>query len=287
MIADFKNTMKSIAIFIILSVVPFSAYAEGDVRQEFGYDDYATILKTYVNNQGMVSYKELKANREKLDAFVFSLDKLNPEVYQNWSENAKIAFWTNIYNALTLKAILDNYPIKSSFFKSRLYPKNSIRQISGVWDKLKFTVMGKKITLNQIEHETLRKKFNEPRIHMALVCAAMGCPPLRNEPYTSDKLDVQFDDQTSRFLNNPQKLRMERDKKVVYLSSIFKWFGKDFVNTYQTDSKFSGHSEVERAVLNFISKYLDANDREYLATEDYKIKYLDYDWSLNEQKERN
>lgn len=198
------ETMKIITIFITLLGVLFNVYAENDMRQEFNYDDYAATLKTYVNNQGMLNYKELKSNREKLDSFVFSVGRLNTESYEKWSEKKKIAFWLNIYNGLTLKAIIDNYPIKSSFFKARLYPKNSIRQISGVWDKLKFTVMGREMTLDEIEHKTLRKNFNEPRIHVALVCAAMGCPLLRNELYTGDKLDVQLNDQTHRFLQNTQ-----------------------------------------------------------------------------------
>jgi len=276
--------LKYITAFIGILAVMFSTHAEENAGKQFDYDDYAAILKTYVDNQGMVNYKELQVNREKLDAFVFSIGKLNPEVYEQWGEKEKIAFWTNVYNALTLKAIVDNYPIKSSFFKSRRYPKNSIRQISGVWNKLKFTVMGREMTLNDIEHETLRKHFNEPRIHLALVCAAMGCPPLRNEPFTGDKLDAQLDDQTHLFLKNSQKFRIERNKQIVYLSSIFKWFGKDFVVSYGTDEKFAGYDKTKRAVLNFISKYLDANAREYLITGKYKIKYLDYDWSLNEKK---
>jgi len=166
MIADFREMMKIITIFVVLLVGLFSAYAENDVRQEFNYDDYAATLKAYVNNQGMVNYKELKSNREKLDSFLFSVGRLNTESYEKWSDKKKIAFWLNIYNGLTLKAIIDNYPIKSSFFKARLYPKNSIRQISGVWDKLKFNVMGQNMTLDEIEHKTLRKNFDEPRIHM-------------------------------------------------------------------------------------------------------------------------
>jgi len=207
---------KGIIIIIVLLGILLSSYAQNDLNQEFNYSDYANTLKTYVDNQGMVNYKGLKANREKLDSFVSSVAKLNREVYGKWSVQEKIAFWINLYNGFTLKVIIDNYPIKSSFLKSRIYPKNSIRQISGVWDKLNFTVMGQNMTLDGIEHETLRKNFNEPRVHMALVCAAIGCPLLRNEPYIGGKLDNK--------------------------------------------------------------------DQEYLEMEKYKIKHLDYDWSLNEQK---
>ncbi|MHC4703653.1 MAG: DUF547 domain-containing protein, partial [Planctomycetota bacterium] len=151
--------------------------------QVFDYSDYDSVLKAFVNDKAMVNYAGLKAKRRQLDEFAASMGKLTSEAYENWNDKDKVAFWLNAYNALTLKAIIDNYPIKSSFFRSRVYPKNSIRQIPGVWKKMTFKVMGKDLTLNHIEHEILRKKFDEPRIHMAMVCAAMGCPPLRYEPY--------------------------------------------------------------------------------------------------------
>jgi hypothetical protein len=251
----------------------------------FTYDDYAQALKTYVNDQGMVNYRALKVHSDKLDAFVDALAALEPKVYDGWNEKEKIAFWINAYNALTLEAIIRNYPIQPSFLRSLAFPKNSILQIAGVWDKLQFTVMGRKVTLDEIEHKILRKQFNEPRVHMALVCASMGCPPLRNEPFIGGKLDAQLEDQARKFLSNPKKFRIDRQKGRVYLSPIFKWFGEDFVKSCGTNDKFTGHNQTERAVLNFVSRYLDATDRDYLATGKYGIKYLGYDWSLNEQKE--
>lgn len=263
-----------------------SSSATGNSAREnepFSYADYGASLSAHVDDSGMVSYKALKAGSQKLDAFTAALANLDPQTFDGWSEEEKIAFWVNAYNALTLKAIIDHYPIKASFFKSVVYPKNSIRQIDGVWDKLKFQVQGRAMTLDEIEHQVLRAEFDEPRIHMALVCAAMGCPPLRSELYTGDQLDAQLDDQTRKFLANPEKFRIDRDRKKVYLSPIFKWFGEDFVETYGIEKGFSGKKQSERAVLNFIAKYLDEKDREYLSTAEYEVSYLDYDWSLNEQ----
>ena len=154
----------------------------------------------------------MQAKRGELDEFVTAFGRLDEKVYEKWDEKAKIAFWLNAYNAFTLKAIIDNYPIKSSFFRSRVYPKNSIRQIPGVWDKIPFTVMGQDLTLEHIEHKILREGFDEPRIHMALVCAAIGCPPLRNEPYLGEELDDQLDDQTRRFLANQEKFKIARSR---------------------------------------------------------------------------
>jgi hypothetical protein len=279
-----KSYKARIILGIFLWGTIFGSILIGNVQSATPLnDDFAAVLKTYVNQNGMVDYRGLKDNSGRLISFVAALDVLPQDVYQKWSVKEKIAFWINAYNALTLKAIIDNYPISAGFFKALAYPRNSIRQIPGVWDNLRFGVLGKRMTLDEIEHSTLRKDFNEPRIHLALVCAAMGCPPLRNEPYIGDKLDQQLDDQARHFLANSQKFAINRDQGKVYLSPIFKWFGGDFVKTYGTDREFAGFSPEERAVLNFITKYFKAQDQEYLRQGVYTISYLDYDWSLNEQ----
>ncbi len=249
----------------------------------FSCEPYAAALAKYVDDRGMVNYRALKADSANLDVFAASLSRVRPEDFKSWSDPQKIAFWINAYNALTLEAIIRNYPIQSSLLGSVVYPKNSIRQIPGVWDKLRFIVLGREMTLNDIEHGTLRPKFSEPRIHVALVCAAMSCPPLRNEPYTAEKLDRQLDDQARRLLRSAQGLSIDRSAGKAYVSSIFKWFGGDFTKNYGTSDKFAGKSDTERAVLTFISRYVDEADRDFLVNGTYKLAYLDYDWSLNEQ----
>ena len=255
-----------------------------ETKRAFSYDDYAAVLKDHVDDKGMVNYKELKAVPQRLNAFVAAMSKVQPNSYERWNKEEQIVLWLNAYNAFTLKALINNYPIKSSFFRSRIYPKNSIRQIPGVWSKIKFNVVGRDLTLGHIEHEILRKKFNEPRIHMAMVCAAMGCPPLLNKPYIAQRLNEQLDERSRRFLANPAKFRIDRNAGVVYLSPIFKWFKGDFVNKYAPDKNISKHGKEVSTVLNFIAGHLEKPDREYLLAGDFKIKYLKYDWSLNEQQ---
>ena len=252
------------------------------VSQEFGYTSYARALELYADDSGMVDYGKLQENRGDLDAFTAMLGRLDPRVLDSWSAEERIAFWINAYNALTLTAVIDHYPIQSRLFRGFLYPKNSIRQIPGVWTELQWTIVGQSYTLDAIEHEVLRGEFSEPRIHAALVCAAMGCPPLRNEPYTGENLSEQLDEQMRRFLSNPTKFRIDRQGGTVYLSPIFEWFGKDFVEKYSSDG-FDGHSAVERAVLNAVSNFVSPEDRAYLVDERYSVQYLDYDWTLNEQ----
>jgi hypothetical protein len=272
----------------------FYAKAQQGAGEAFSYDGYARVLKANVNEKGMVDYRRLKEKSGDLDAFLLAMGRVAPETYGSWDEKTKTAFWINAYNALTLKAIIDHYPIKSGLLSGLAYPADSIRQIPGVWDKLQFLVMGRKLTMDQIEHGILRGrdkdlvvsygKFHEPRIHVALVCAAMGCPPLRNEPYTGRKLDAQLDDQAKRFVSDPAKFLIDRDGGKVYLSGIFKWFGGDFVAKHEPAEGFaSGKDRAQKAVLNVVADYLSAEDAEYLKTGKYRVEYLDYDWSLNEQ----
>ncbi len=272
------------ALLCLMFAVGGGLQAAQEAREDgFSYENYARALR-YVNDQAMVDYRKLKADRSDLDAFVRELADLDPRAYAEWDDKAKIAFWINAYNALTLKVIIDHYPIQPTWPARWRFPHNSIRQIEGVWDEIEFSVMGKDMTLDQIEHDTLRKDFNEPRIHMALVCAAMGCPPLRNEPYRGDKLDEQFADQASRFFGNPKKFRVDRAKGDVSLSPIFKWFGEDFEETYENKGPIRRRKDTEQAVLNYAVQFLDRRDAEYLRTADYDVEYLDYDWSLNEAR---
>lgn len=240
-------------------------------NEPFNYQDYALVLGTYVNERGLVNYSALKANRQLLDRFNQSLAKVEANTYKSWSKSEKLAFLINAYNAFTLQSIIDQEPLKKS-----------IRDIPGVWKSRKFQVASSSKTLDNIEHDTIRKDFDEPRIHAALVCAAMSCPPLRNEPYLAKQLDQQLDDQVNDFIANSQGFRIDRQNNKVYLSSIFKWYGKDWINSYGVESKFSG-SKKEKAVLNFLSNYLSLEERQYIEDGQYKVSYLNYDWSLNKQ----
>jgi len=286
-----KNARKCVLVIFTAAVLPSIAIIAAQTEKPapgFNYEVYAAVLKTYVNSNGMVNYKLLNSHPQQLDNFITALGLVEPKNYEKWDDNRKIAFWINAYNSLTLKAIIDNYPIKSSFLKSMRYPKNSIRQIDGVWNKLKFNVMGTKISLDHIEHKILRKQFNTPGIHVALVCAAMGCPPLRNEPYLASKLDKQLADQAVKFLKNPAKFKIDRGNRAVNLSPIFKWFQRDFTAKYEISGEKSGplnkYSKDTKAALNFISKHLSQPDAEYILSGRFRLSYLAYDWSLNEQK---
>ncbi|MDP7638654.1 MAG: DUF547 domain-containing protein, partial [Candidatus Hydrogenedentes bacterium] len=196
----------------------------------------------------------------------------------------QLAFWFNAYNAITVKYILDHHPIKKGgIVFGTLYPANSIRQIKGVWDSLKTPVAGRELTLDEIEHEVLRAQFSEPRLHVALVCAARSCPPLRNEPYTADMLDEQLDDQARKFLKSQHGLQIDREHRQIRVSTIFDWYGGDFTKTFGSPESLSDHNEAETAVLHFVARYGGEAAAAYIDEAEYSLRYLDYDWTLNEQ----
>lgn len=281
---EFRKRAFVPVLLAVMGLLSSNSLAGQTNEKGFGFSDYDSVLKAFVDDSAMVNYRELKARPQKLNTFINAMGNVSPGDYDKWSGKDKIAFWLNAYNALTLKAIIDNYPIKSSFFRSRIWPKNSIRQITGVWDKKTFKVMGKSLTLEHIEHKILRVKFDEPRIHMAMVCAAMGCPPLRSEPYVGEKLDEQLDDQTHRFLADSAKFKIDRSGKTLYLSPIFEWFADDFIKKYGPTRGIGMHNRKVSSVLNFVASYLRETDKKYVLAGRFKVKYLKYDWSLNEQQ---
>lgn len=255
--------------------------------QTLSYENYDRLLHEFVDNDGLVNYAGLLAGRAPLDAFVADLGRLDPAAFDTWDSGDRLAFWINAYNAITLVRILDHYPIdRGGIVSAVLYPANSIRQIKGVWTELTTPVLGRDLTLDQIEHEILRKQFDEPRIHAAIVCAAKSCPPLRAGAFRAESIDAQLADQGRRFLGAPHRFRIDREKNVVHLSPILKWFAEDFVKAYAVRGRIGAHNENDSAALHFARENVDEADAAYIDTAAYRVQYLDYDWSLNEQTTR-
>ena len=149
---------------------------------------YDRLLKKYVNKKGLVNYKGLKAEEQALNQYLALLSKNPPTA--SWSKPDQMAFWVNAYNAYTLRLILDYYPLKSI---KDIGPKIKIPLVTTPWAMKFFSIGGEKMSLDQIEHSILRKKFDDPRIHFALVCASISCPALRPEAYTAANIERQLD----------------------------------------------------------------------------------------------
>ena len=169
-----------------------------------------------------------------------------------------MAFWTNVYNILAVEAVLSDYPVQSINDAGSLFKK--------VWDKDVAVVAGKMRTLNEVEHEILRP-MGDFRVHAAIVCASVSCPDLRTEAFYADQLDEQFDDQMRQFLGSKTKGAV-LEGSTLYLSKIFDWFKGDFL--------VDGKSLVEA-----LQPYMPAGIASAVS-KSTKVRYLDYDWSLND-----
>lgn len=245
-----------VALTALLMMLPMPAIAF-----DHSYAAYARVLKTHVKNGGNgIDYKNLKKDPKDLDSTIVALSMVTQKEYDSWSEQQKIAFWINAYNANILKLIIDNYPVESI---KKLGPP-----IVGPWIKKRFSLLGSKRSFYEIENSILRKEFNEPRIHFALNCASASCPVLRNEPYIGSTLNVQLDDAGRMFLRDMTRNRIDKEKRTLFLSKIFDWYKEDF--------------QKEGTVQQFIGRYVAAEDQEFLKLNTSMISSLDYNWSLND-----
>jgi len=251
-------------IFIHSTLVLFLFLTHVFQAAAFDFSGWDALLKKHVGTatiDGIVlntlAYKNLKGDpgfkmvTEGLKTA--SLDDLK-------TKEEKLSFWINTYNILTAKVVVDNYPVKSIKDVGSLFKK--------VWNRPAGMVAGKERTLNEVEHEILRK-MGEPRIHMAIVCASVSCPDLRKEAYTPERLDEQLDDQVKKFLEKTGKgMKIDGKRQRIYVSSIFKWFEEDF--------------EPQGGVTKFVSRYVSPSRQKSLKDFGGKLKYLDYNWDLND-----
>jgi hypothetical protein len=245
----------------------------------------AGILKSFVDENGMVDYKTLSRKRLDLKSLFDDFDELDPNEYNKWSKEDKMALWINAYNIQMLDIIARNYPIKPiSRFHSVLWGPNSVRHIEGKWTRYKFLVMDMVFTLSEIEERFFRKEFQEPRVFLALTRASLSSPPLRNEPYYGYKLYKQLDDQVRKFLANPLAFGIDKEKGKVYLSALFQKtdYGGQFVGKYRTDKKFKQKETETAAVLNFISNYVSEEVKSYLELGNYTVQFIGYNWTIND-----
>ncbi|MDH3504638.1 MAG: DUF547 domain-containing protein [Nitrospirota bacterium] len=230
------------------------------------FSNWDVLLKMYVAPKTIEGIPLYALNYQALGkdplykTVIADLEKASVSVFKTQEE--KLAFWINAYNIMAVKMVLDHYPVKSI--------KDAGGLLSSVWKLNVGTVGGKERTLNEIEHDILRK-MGEPRIHVAIVCASLSCPDIRPEAYTPERLHEQLDDQMKAFLANPQKgLQVDESKQRLYLSSIFKWFAEDF--------------EAKGGVRQFLAKYVPERLSAYLKNDTFRMSYLDYNWNLNEVK---
>lgn len=240
------------------------------------YAAYGALLRDVVR-EPRVDYQRLKDASQTLAAVEASFAAVPAAGVTRWSRDQQMAFWINAYNLFTLRAIVNHYPIKGSWMS--LGPRNSIRQIDGVWTELRWSVAGRSLTLDDIEHKILRPEFKEPLVHFAVNCASSSCPILASTPYRASDLPSRLEAAAKRYLASPHGLSVAGT--TVSVSSIFKWYGGDFVERFESKGPSNG-SAVHRAVLGVVATYGPEAHRATAMGGRARVRFLDYDWSLND-----
>jgi hypothetical protein len=243
---------------------------------------YDALLRVFVH-AGKVHYAALAAHRADLDRFLDALAEVDPD---SGTDEEQTALWINVYNAGTLSLLLDHYPIRRSSFLGYLYPEDSIRHIADAWDRVQVRVGGLEFTLNEIAHEILRKRFQEPRVLFALASGAHSSPVLRGEAYLAGRLNEQLESAARAYLDDPEHgFRIDPEQHTVWVSRLFLWFGRDFLPAHAEGplAESGKFSETETAVLHFIRARRPPEEQALLDAGEFAVRYLRHDWRLNGQ----
>jgi Protein of unknown function, DUF547 len=275
----YSRAMRSLRSYLcvfacVISVATPSAQeslADGARRKTFDQ-----LLDLNVRN-GDVYYRALKAQRGKLDGFVTlqattAVDKLSRE--------AQLAFWLNAYNALVLKTVVDHYPLLG---KSPDYPANSVRQISGAFERLPHRVAGRTLTLDQIE-QTVLADFHDPRVYFALGRGAAGSGRLRSEAFDPARIAEQLAEVAAECVTRAQCIRIDREAGTVNVSSIFSWREKEFAAAFadKAPAAFASRSPIERAIVAYVLPKLLPSEKEFVEKNTFRVVYTPFDWTLND-----
>ena len=275
---------RSCRIAFVISVATLAFGNPALPTFDHSHAAWSALLKQHVvlssdGKSSQARYAALVQDRTALKVYLASVSAVTDAEFKGWDRLSQMAFLINAYNAFTVEKILTRYP-----------DLKSIRDFGGVigdpWKDRFFKLFGRDSTLNQIEHEWLRKPgaYDEPRVHFAVNCASIGCPMLRDEAYVADRLDAQLEDQTRRFLSDRTRNRYNAGKNALEISKIFDWYKTDWTSGYRG---IAANAQAVTSREQFFARYapLLADDRmhqQLIADGKAAIAYLDYDWRLND-----
>jgi len=238
-------------------------------------------LKKYTDNNG-VHYKRWQKHSANLERYLNSLETITADQYDQMSAPDRAALWLNVYCALTIKIILDHYPIDG---KKLYYPSNSIRQIPNCWEADFVSVAGRKINLWQIYHDVIRKDIKDIRTHFGIFCGANGCSTQR-AAYTGAKLDNQLNQSMHKYLADKRNVDLDLANKKIFVSQVFKWFPLDFAPEAGFQKIPFPPPTDDEIVLGYLSMHGPDDVQQALAgvrnRSEYKVVYREFDWSLND-----
>lgn len=260
-----------ITLLAAAAIAPLSAHAQ--TTFDHNHTAWDALLKKHVRwlpdgKQSRANYKGFAADRAALKAVLDGMSAVPKATFDGWSRSQQMAFLINAYNAFTVELILTRYPDLKSI-------KDLGNLIQSPWKKKFFTLLGEERYLDWIEHEQLRPRYNEPRVHAAVNCASIGCPALRDEAFTAPKLEAQLEDGMRRFMGDRTRNRVKGNQ--VEVSSIFKWFKEDF------EKGHGGFKQVEDVFATYAELLSDQpSEQAALKAKTLGVNHLDYDWSLND-----
>lgn len=252
---------------------PFVSNAQSSFDHSHAAWDALLQKHVRVNgNASQVNYAAFAEERASLNVYLQSLSAVTPAQYAGWSKPQQYAFLANAYNAYTVEKILTRYPNLKSI-------RDFGTVVGNPWKDRFFTLLDKRQHLDGIEHETMRAPgvFDDPRVHVAVNCASIGCPMLNNRALVGERIDAQLDELFMRFMSDRSRNRYNAQSKTVELSRIFDWYGKDFTHGHR------GFLSVNDVVVKYADQLADASaDRAQLRTGQTPVRFLEYDWSLND-----
>lgn len=225
--------------------------------EPISHEQWTALLEKHVTDKVFVDYQGFREDSNQLDAYLEKLSSHHPNE-KHWSEKERLAYWINAYNAFTIELVLKHYPVES--IKDVVTGLN-ITFVNSPWDIKFIEIEGEEYDLNNLEHDIMRERFEEPRIHFAINCASVSCPRLIDEAYKAGKLDEQLDRRAKAFINDTNRNRIQEDQ--IEISRIFRWFKGDFTKN--------------GSLIDYLNKY-----SETFIDEDASINYMDYDWRLND-----
>ncbi len=244
---------------------------------DHGHGAWDRLLERHVvwvtgGTASQVDYAGFQADARGLQAYLDSRSAVTMAEFSGWSQDQRLAFLINAYNAFTVQLILTRYPDLESI-------KDLGSIFSSPWKKRFFTLLGVQRSLDDIEHGMIRRPgaYDEPRIHFAVNCAAIGCPALADEAFVADRLEAQLQDGLRRFLSDRSRNRYNRNSNTLEVSKIFDWYGEDF------EPRFG-------SLRGFLARYgqlLADSDlaRSRIRNQETKLRFLGYDWKLNSLSE--
>lgn len=264
------HRFKSLSVPALALGVAAALATPAPAASKFSHEDWNKVVGKFVNAKGYVNYEALAKDRADLDRYVAAIEKTSPKSSPDAfpTKNDKLAYYLNAYNAMVFKGVLSRGPEKESVWKGGLFSGYSF------FVGMEILIGGEKLSLKKLEDKYVREDFKDPRVHAALNCASKGCPRLPQVAFDPEKLDEQLNAGMTEFLGEARNVTVDDAAKTVTLSKILDWFDKDFIG-YE---KANGNANANQ--IDYVNRYRGSLPK---VPRDYKIKFFEYDKSVNAQ----